>query len=422
VAVAAVAVARAVVERAAAGSLARVKLELAIALLASLITGCSDSACDKEASELSSLRTETIRGAPAEVLRPWQAKLEAAQATCAREKRSDRLARVADIQHAIEMRGADLSIEEGEKARAARSASAAPPPVPKWTVHCADVVHDGGFHGLLAAGLPRNVAGFLHPDPHAEKNADAGASVAPPHEALILGGRSVYLSSRSGKLEGAIFDGSRFVAQQSLGWPAEAAREGAAVDRIIAARGEDTLAIVWIADLRVFFAVLDVASERWSAFAELAISGDDGGRDLKLGDLTWGRASFGLVLATAGGFAFAEVLADGRMARPAKLQPAYVAGVPRIAWDGQQFMIAAGRPDGEPSMGIWRAPTGAAPATLITLLDRVVGDGALAPLIGELVAKDDAVHLAFQVRVSPLESTTYLGHTNGTSSQLENCP
>jgi len=73
-------------------------------------------------------------------------------------------------------------------------------------------------------------------------------------------------------------------------------------------------------------------------------------------------------------------------------------------------------------MGIWRAPTGAAPATLITLLDRVVGDGALAPLIGELVAKDDAVHLAFQVRVSPLESTTYLGHTNGTSSQLENCP
>ncbi len=397
-------------------------LALAVVALAALAGGCADSACDKAVNELAALRPDSIQGAPPEVVTPWQAKVEAARATCAGEKRPERLDRIADVLTAIELRAADFTIEQAQLAAAARSVAAAPPPVPKWTVHCSDVTHAGSFHGLLPAGLPRNVAAFLVADPTPPRDADAGAPPAPPQEALTLGGRPVYLSARAGKLEGSIFDGSRFSVQQSLGWPAEAASEGVPVERIVAARGDGTLAIAWLGDARAFFALLDVASERWSSFAELAISGDDGGRDLRLGDMIWGRTSFGLVLGTARGFAFAEILPNGRQARPAKLQPAFIAGTPRIAWDGQQFMIAAGRPDGEPSMGIWRAPTGASPAVLMTLLDRVP-QGEIAPLDGELIAKDSAAHLAFRVKTSPIEATTYLGHANGDGAvQLETCP
>lgn len=405
-------------------------LALSFSMTTVVLTGCADTACDKAVNELGALRPDTIKSAPADLVTQWQAKLEAARATCGNEKRPERLDRIAEVATAVDLRAADFTIEEANRAAAARSAGPAPPPPPKWTVPCGEIVHDNGFHGLLAPGLPRNVAGFLAPGTTAlaspeggsPAGVDAGAPPAPPQEALILGARPVYLSARDGKLEGSVFDGGRFTVQQSLGWPAEAAREGASVDRMIAARGEGTLAIVWIADLRVFFAVLDVASERWSSFAELAVSGDDGGRDLKLGDVIWGRSSFGIVLGTARGFAFIEVLPDGKQARPAKLQPAFIAGTPRIAWDGQQYMIAAGRPDGEPSMGIWRAPTGASNGVFMTLLDRVPA-GEVEPLTGELLAKDGAVHLGFRVRTSPVEATTYLGHANGDgAAQLEKCP
>lgn len=400
--------------------------KVAVAAAASwLVTGCSSSACDKAIDELAPLRPNTIKAAPPDVVGPWEAKILAARATCIAEKHPEQMDRIAEVETAITLRAADFAIEAGEKAALARSASAKPPPPPVWTVHCADVVHDRGFHGLLPEGMPRNVAGFLVPDGAAPRSADAldaGAPAPPPQAALVLGGRPVYLSARGGKLEGSSFDGSRFTPQQSLGWPPEAARQGVAAERIVAAHGEGTLAIAWIADLRVFFAVLELASERWTALSELAISGDDGGRDLKLGDLTWGRSTFGLVLATASGFAFAEIVPDGRLARPARLQSAFVAGAPRIAWSGQEFMIAAGKADGSPSMGIWRAPTGSAAATFLTLLDAVPSGASVQPLTGELLAKDGAVHVAFRVRVSPTESATYLGHADEVSHvQLESC-
>ena len=60
-----------------------------------------------------------------------------------------------------------------------------------------------------------------------------------------------------------------------------------------------------------------------------------------------------------------------------------VAGTPRIAWGGERFVVAAGRRDGEPSMGLWLAPDGAQPASWLPLLGELPKGSKVEPLAGD---------------------------------------
>jgi hypothetical protein len=418
---------------------------LLVAAVPLVVAGCNDGPCDRAIEPLAALSVETVKGAAPDQVKAWRGQLDAARKTCTAEKHQEKLERIRDVDLAITMRSADLAIEEGQavQAKAAAPVSSNRVAVPStWPVNCVDVVREGAFAGLLAPGIPREVARHLATGtkPAAPAgDADAGAPPTPtasaaagapapgatasggPDEALVLAGRPVYLTARGGKLEGAMFEDGAFKVQQQLAWPAEAA-EGGAVSRIVAAKGPDVLGVAWIADLSVWFATLDVGTETWTAAAEIPVSGDDGGRDLVLGDLTWGRASFGLVLGTERGFAFVEILPSARAVRPAALQPAYVVGRPRIAWDGSRFVVVAGRDDGVPSIGFWRAPDGSSPAQWIPLVDELPRGATLLPLDGELIFRDGSTHIAF--RVSQADTpTTYLGHAlPGGPSAVETCP
>lgn len=411
--------------------------------------GCGGhSACDDAIEQLAALRPETVRDAPLDMVTPWKELLGGARTSCTAEGRASALERVAEVEHAITMRSADLAIAAATAASASASSSApAPPPV--WTLHCADVVTEGAFSGLLPAGIPRSVAARLvAPPASASGAADAGPPEGPaegeaptnaapagakvtglkaptkaaPDEALTLGGSPVYLTARGNQLEGATFDGTSFEVKQSLAWPPELAGESGPVDRVVAARGPDVLGVAWVSNLTVFFAVLDPATEKWTASGELPVSGDDGGRDLVVADVAWGRASFGLTLRTASGFAIVEVLPNARAVRPATLVKAFVAGTPRIAWGGERFVIAAGRADGEPSLGFWLAPDGVQPASWLPLLPSVPAGSTIEPLLGDLVAKDGAVHLAFRVGgPAGAPPQLHLGHALGSTVALETC-
>lgn len=375
--------------------------------------GCGgDGPCERGIAELSALRPETIRGSSREVLEPWKKQLDATRSACAAADRSGKLEAIGEIDHAITMRSAELMLEAGQAIeRAASSASAAPTLPARWDVACSDVVKDGGFVGLLGPGVPREAAARLVP------GAAPGAATA--DEAVVLGGQPVFLSARGGKLEGAVLDGAELKVQQTLPWPADLPPPARG---LVAARGPDVLGVAWIADLTVHFATLDVGTEQWTSWGEIPVSGDDGGRDLTLGDLAWGRASFGLVLGTARGFAFVEILPTARAVRPAVLQPAYVAGSPRIAWDGERFAVAAGNADGAPSMGVWRAADGARPSTWTPLLASPPPGATIEPLTGELVARGGALHLAFRV-VTGQGPRVHLGHAlPGGPAALETCP
>lgn len=374
-----------------------------------------DGPCDQGVEQLRALRPETIRASSREIVEPWKTQLDATRSACAAEGRASKLDDIAEVDHAITMRWADITLEvasQVEKAAASSSAPPAPRPLPaSWEVGCGDVVRDGAFVGLLAPGVPREVAGRLV--------GGADPKATPPDEALVLGGRPVYLAARGAKLEGSIFENGSFQVQQSLAWPPEA---GGAVERLVAARGPDVLGVAWIADLTVHFATLDIGTERWTAYGEIPVSGDDGGRDLVLGDLAWGRASFGLALGTARGFAFVEILPTARAVRPAVLQAAFVTGAPRIAWDGERFAVAAGGPDGAPSMGLWRAADGASPSTWLPLLATVPAGATVEPLTGELVSKGGALHLGFRV-VTGQGPQVHLGHAlAGGPAAVETCP
>jgi hypothetical protein len=391
-----------------------VRVRTAAAAVALLASGCrGDGPCEKGVAGLAALQPATIRSADQRALEPWKKQLDATRAACAADGKSDALDEVAEVDHANTMRWAYLLLADGRRFElAAAPASASAPTLPSsWAIGCSDVVKDGAFLGLLTAGLPREAASHLVP---------SGDPKAPPaDDAVVVGGSPIFLSARGGKLEGAILKDGELSVQQSLPWP-----EGLPPPsgRLLAARGPDGLGIAWIADLTVHFAVLDVGTEQWSASGEIPLSGDDGGRDLVLGDLAWGRASFGLVLGTARGFAFVEILPTARAVRPAILQPAFVAGAPRIAWDGARFAIAAGSADGAPSMGIWRAADGASPSSWAPLLAAPPPGATIEPLTGELVSRDGALHLAFRV-VTGRGPQVHLGHAvPGGPTALETCP
>ncbi len=389
-----------------------------------VLAGCGDGPCETAIVPLASLRPDTIKSAPPEMLAPWKKQLDAARATCSAEGKSDALERIRDVDLAITMRSADFTIEAGaraEKKVAAVASNRVAVPT-SWPVTCSDVAREGAFTGLLPSGIPREVAGHLVAAPPMEDAGTARPGGGPPDESLVLAGRAVYLSARGGKLEGSIFQDGAFKVQQQLAWPAEAAAEGGTIDRIVAAKGPDGLGVAWVANLSVYFALLDVGTESWSAFGEIPVSGDDGGRDLTLGDLAWGRASFGLVLGTEKGFAFVEILPTARAVRPAALQPAFIAGRPRIAWDGARFVVAAGRDDRTPSMGFWRAPDGSYPAEWMPLVDVLPQGGVLAPLDGELLSREGSIHLAFRVSRGDTASL-HVGHAlPGGPSAVETCP